>query len=414
MTGNRNTLLQRLQAALAEAPANIAVSPSAPAAAIDDDEDDVVLASSPSCGDIAGKRAAADDCADSDERVTKKLAATTDAPTANVEAGAAATSPSTAHGVKREDEQPPTGAEPPVSKKVAAVDASSAPAATPAQLDTAALREMSLEGLLEKTSKELSAYCVALGLAKSGTKLKCATRIRQHFEQEVLPPVSDILSGTQSGKKRERPKKERVHRSRTANKVMFKRTKKGGSKPGKDGSKPLERTALLGTMHLLLPSSPLRELLELSSQNLSRARGLVYKLSAVLVATFPTLPFMHPAFYGALVRSCLGHKDAFKDVNGGVVCASSRAEFGSAFAPTTTAKEISKVIDSVLTVMPKDERISVFSQLKGNTLKDFVNTFARQPFVFLRRALVDMVVLRASLGRQAYVRPRAAQSRWPQ
>ena len=96
MTGNRNTLLQRLQAALAEAPANIAVSPSTPAAAIDDDEEDVVLASSPSRGDIAGKRAAADDCADSDERVTKKLAATTDAPTANVEADAAATSPSTA------------------------------------------------------------------------------------------------------------------------------------------------------------------------------------------------------------------------------------------------------------------------------------------------------------------------------
>ena len=51
------------------------------------------------------------------------------------------------------------------------------------------------------------------------------------------------------------------------------------------------------------------------------------------------------------------------------------------------------MIDSVLTVMPKDERISVFSQLKGNTLKDFVNTFACHPFVFLRRALVDMVVL---------------------
>ena len=73
-------------------------------------------------------------------------------------------------------------------------------------------------------------------------------------------------------------------------------------------------------MELLPPSSPLRELLELSLQNLSRVRGLVYKLSAVLVATFPTLPFMHPAFYGALVRFCLGHKDAFKDVNGGVVC----------------------------------------------------------------------------------------------
>ena len=134
MTGNRNTLLQRLQAALPEAPANIAVSPSTPAAAIDDDDEDVVLALSPSRGDIAGKRAAADDCADSDERVTKKLAATTDAPTANVEADAAATSPLTAHGVKREDEQPPTGAEPLVSKKVAAVDASSAPAVTPAQL----------------------------------------------------------------------------------------------------------------------------------------------------------------------------------------------------------------------------------------------------------------------------------------
>ena len=51
------------------------------------------------------------------------------------------------------------------------------------------------------------------------------------------------------------------------------------------------------------------------------------------------------------------------------------------------------MIDSVLTVMPKDKRISVFSQLKCNTLKDFVNTFARHPFVFLRRALVDMVVL---------------------
>ena len=74
MTGNRNALLQRLQAALAEAPANIAVSPSAPAAAIDDSFEDVVLASSPSRGDIAGKRAAADDCADSDERMTKKLA----------------------------------------------------------------------------------------------------------------------------------------------------------------------------------------------------------------------------------------------------------------------------------------------------------------------------------------------------
>ena len=185
VTGNRNTLLQRLQAALAEAPANIAVSPSAPAAAIDDDDDeeDIVLASSPSRGDIAGKRAAADDCADSDERLTKKLAATTDAPTANVEADAAATSPSTAHGVKREDEQPPTGAEPPVLKKVAAVDASSAPAATPAQLDTAALREMSLEGLLEKTSKELSAYCVALELSSSVLRAFVSTLSRRRFLQ---------------------------------------------------------------------------------------------------------------------------------------------------------------------------------------------------------------------------------------